>query len=108
MYKLKLTKGRSYTGKGVTASASRPFIEVDSREKADTLVATGRFILVSATPYRESGPPDIDVEKMTEKQLEAYAIENGIDLTGLSKKADKLAKIQQAFADEADLFSDEK
>ena len=48
---------------------------------------------------------------MTEKELDAYAAENGIYLSGASKKADKLATIQQALAEDdnaGDLFGDEE
>ena len=36
------------------------------------------------------------IEKMTVEQLEAYAAEKGIDLTGCQNKAEKIAKIKEA------------
>ena len=46
MFKLKLIKGRSYTGYGVKADALNPFIEVEKKEVSDTLVASGYFSFV--------------------------------------------------------------
>uniref|UniRef100_A0AAU8AXD7 HeH/LEM domain protein n=1 Tax=Dulem virus 37 TaxID=3145755 RepID=A0AAU8AXD7_9CAUD len=108
MYKLKLIKGRSYTGRGVKATASNPVIEVETKEISDSLLASGYFSFVGeAVPANSaSSVSDKPLTKMTEKELEAYAEENGIDLTGLSKKADKLAAIQQAL-EAGELFDDE-
>lgn len=106
MFKLRLVKGRSYTGNGIKVTAAKPFTETDSKEIADALAASGYFSVVS-----ESEPPKTDekpLEKMSEKELEAYAAENGIDISGLSKKADKLAAIQQVLAGADDLFGDDK
>ena len=45
---------------------------------------------------------------MTEKELDVYAAENGIDISGISKKADKLAAVQKALAESDDgLFNGE-
>ena len=112
MFKLKLIKGRSYTGYGVKADALNPFIEVEKKEVSDTLVASGYFSFVGelANTNDDKGG-DKSLEKMTEKELDAYAAENGIDLSGASKKADKLATIQQALAEDdnsGDLFGDEE
>lgn len=100
MYKLQLTKGRSYTGRGVKATAEKPFVEVKDKETSEALVASGRFILAGEVKDDggAGGGNDKPVDKMTEKELEAYAAENGIDLAGLTKKADKLAKILEVLA----------
>ena len=111
MFKLKLNKGRSYTGYGVKVDALNPFIEVEKKEVSDALVASGYFSFVDGGVNADNDKGgDKPLEKMTEKELDAYAAENGIDLSGASKKADKLAAIQQALAgdDNADdLFGDE-
>jgi hypothetical protein len=97
MYKLKLIKGRSYHGI-VTATNKAPFVEVADEATAKKAVATGYFEIVSAPPPQSNtgSSKQFDVTKMAERQLDAYAAENGIDLAGLTKKADKLAKILEA------------
>lgn len=115
MFTLKLTKGRSYTGYGVKATVRKPLVEVDKKDVSDALIASGYFSLIEAAVPETGGEKPL--EKMTEKELEAYAAENGIDLAGASKKAEKLAAIQQALAaadagendeETADLFGDEE
>lgn len=112
MFKLKLIKGLSYTGYGVKATAANPFAEVDKKEVSDALVASGYFSFVEGGVNADNDKGgNKPIEKMTEKELEAYAAENGIDLSGTSKKADKLAVIQQALAESDnadDLFGDEE
>lgn len=39
---------------------------------------------------------DPNIDKMNVEQLEAYAAENGIDLTGCKNKAERIAKIKEA------------
>ncbi len=103
MFKLRLIRGRSYAGV-VKVKAERPIIEVADKATAEFLVSTGRFALLEAPAPKDNDPGDKPIEKMTEAQLDAYAAENGIDLTGLKKKAEKLAKIQEALtpADDED------
>lgn len=106
MTKLRLIKGRSYTGNGIRATSEKPFIEIENKTIADALVASGYFSVVS-----ESEPPKIEdkpLEKMSEKELETYAAENGIDISGLSKKADKIAAIQRALTEAGELFGEGK
>lgn len=111
MCKLKLIKGRSYTGYGVKASVESPCVDVDKKEVADALIASGYFSLVEENADDGNSGGEKPIEKMTEKELDAYAAENGIDLAGVSGKAKKLAKIQEALADNgddgSDLFNDE-
>lgn len=111
MFTLKLIKGRSYTGYGVYATAESPCVEVERKEVADALVARGYFSLINmGAPAGGDKTGDKPLEKMTEKELEVYAAENGIDLSGANKKAEKLAAIQQALADgnSSNLFDDEE
>lgn len=111
MHKLKLIKGRSYTGYGVSATADSPFIETDEKEISDSLTASGYFSFVGEDNSDEDGTQKADdkpLEKMTEKELDVYAAENGIDISGISKKADKLAAVQKALAESDDgLFNGE-
>lgn len=54
MRRLKLVRGRSYTGYGVRASAESPYIEVD-KSAADALIATGYFEEAGAEEPASSG-----------------------------------------------------
>ena len=95
--KVKLIKGRSYSAKGVNVTAGSPIFETDDGNLAKRLIASGHFEAVAEPANGNSGEiKEKPVDKMTEAELDAYAKEKGIDLTGLSKKADKLAKIQEA------------
>jgi hypothetical protein len=110
MFKLKLIKGRSFTGFGVKATSEKPEVQTDAKELYDKLIATGRFTAVmmsESTNALTAGEKPLS--KMTEKELEVYAEENGINLTGLSKKSDKLAKIQEMLAadDGGSLFDED-
>lgn len=120
MCRLKLIKGRSYTGYGVKVSAESPCVDVVKKEVADALIASGYFSLIEEAADGGNSGGDKPIEKMTEKELDAYAAENGIDLAGVSGKAKKLAKIQEVLAaaetgddnddgdnDGSDLFNDE-
>lgn len=113
MRKLKLIKGRSYTGHGIVVTAESPCVEVAKKDVADALVATGYFSLVEASADAGTSDGEKPIDKMTEKELDAYAAENGIDLTGVNGKAKKLAKIQESLDasngtdDGSDLFTDE-
>ena len=113
MCKVKLIKGLSYTGYGVHATVESPCADVEKKEVADALVASGYFSVIDTGAHTDDGKNGAGkpLDKMTEKELEAYAAENGIDLSGASKKAEKLAAIQQALAEDdgngADLFDDE-
>jgi hypothetical protein len=105
VYRLKLIRGRSYIGRGLKATAQKPFVETVSEQTAEYLVACGRFELVETIDpgaetdsggAGESGD-DVPGDGWTVAQLRAYAGENGIDLTGVKNvKADILAKIQEA------------
>ncbi len=108
MTKLKLIKGLSYTGHGVSVSASSPFVEVNDENRANALAGSGYFSIVAEAPGA-SAPNTADekpLEKMTEKELESYAAENGIDISGLTRKADKLSAILQAEAEAGALFAE--
>ena len=60
--------------------------ETDDKRKIDNLKSIG---------YTEVKEEEIPLEKMTVPQLEAYAQENNIDLSGCNNKTEKLAKIKE-------------
>lgn len=60
--------------------------EVDSERKRDELKKLG---------YREFQPKKIPLDDMTVPQLEAYAKEKNIDLSGCKNKTEKLEKIKE-------------
>lgn len=102
MYKVKLIKGLSYTG-AVHATKKDPYAEVEKKETADALVASGYFELVESTDEtgtdaNNDGAEDNTkgLDAMTVPELDAYADEKGIDLAGCKNKAEKIAKIKEA------------
>ena len=118
VYKLKLIRGSSYTGVGVTATAKEPFVEVEDKRVVDYLVnECKRFGLLSepgefeaveedaadgetpSTPAASAVPEGEPGEHWTVPQLKAYATENGIDLGGAKAKTDILAKFAESAID---------
>lgn len=103
MAKLKLVKARSYSGL-VRVTAKQPFVDVDTDEEAQALVATGYFELCASTApdvseedEAEGSSPDYDaLSAKTKAELTAYAAENGIDIEGCKTKADILEAISVA------------
>lgn len=99
MFKVKLIKGLSYTG-AVRVTKADPVAEVEEKELAEALVASGYFELV------EASDEGVNLDKMTKAQLEAYAAENGIDLTGKTSKADIIVAIKEAQSSDDDGAAD--
>lgn len=100
MFKLRLIKALSFHGI-VTATVQNPIVETQDEAVMKKAVATGYFELIEHTADATDGvieQKNTAFEKMTEKELALYAQEHGIDLTGLAKKADKLAKILEETA----------
>jgi len=97
--KLTLKKGRSYSGHGVKVTNLKPLFETADAALAAKLLKSGYFAEVPESPA--VSPPAVvkPIEKMTEKELDAYAAENGIDLSGVAGKAKKLEKIQRAIVE---------
>lgn len=103
MAKLKLIKARSYSGL-VRATAKQPFVDVDTDEEAQALVATGYFEFCASTSpdtsdkeEAEGSSPDYDaLSAMTKAELLKYAEENDIDVEGCKTKADILEVISAA------------
>ncbi len=69
---------------------------VESEDKARSLIARG-FKRVEEADVPSTQAKDVD--QMTVAELEQYADERGIDLSGCKTKAEKLAKIKEAEGD---------
>lgn len=96
-YHLRLTKALSYCGV-VKATRKNPNVFVEDKATADAAVATGYFKLVEG---EEPGQPPKEpergkaLEEMTVSELETYAAYNGVELKGISRKADIIAKLKE-------------
>ncbi len=96
-YHLRLAKALSYCGV-VKATQSRPDVYVEDKATADEAVATGYFRLVGSgeTPEPPTEPePGKTLEEMTVSELETYAAYKGVELKGISKKADIITKLKE-------------
>lgn len=101
-YHLKLTKALSYCGV-VKATKKNPDVFVEDKATADEAVATGYFKLVEgeADPEPPKDPePGKTLDEMTVPELETYAAYKGVNLKGISKKADIIAKLKEELGDE--------
>lgn len=95
MYTLKLKKGMSCTFGALKATKANPLVKTDDEELALKAIASGRFSLYAKTEA-EPVEADVDVEKMTVAECKAYAAQEGIDISGLTKVADLRAAILSA------------
>jgi hypothetical protein len=106
MAKLKLIKSRSYTGK-VKASKKQPFVDVETEQEVQALVATGYFELCASevsSPVQDENEgddgdsvPDYEgLSEMSKAELATYATEHEIDIDGCKTKADILKAISIA------------
>ena len=96
-YHLRLTKALSYCGV-VRATQSRPDVYVEDKATADAAVATGYFRLVGSGETPEppaEREPGKTLDEMTVSELETYAAYKGVELKGISKKADIIAKLKE-------------
>jgi len=105
MYRVKLIKGRSYTG-AIRATKDEPFVDVEDKAIADAAVATGYFEFVEAEGGDDNAVTDIS--KMTVPQLEQYAKDNNIDLGGATRKADIIKAIEAAQSEGGDDNADDE
>ena len=115
--KVKLILGNSYADGVVFVKKDNPIVEV-SEDEGQSLLASGHFELVEtpAVPEPEESDdepespddtteednpivevpeddkeyiiPPVDFDKMTVKQLKDYAVENEIDISGLTTKSE--------------------
>jgi len=101
MYHLRLCKGLSYSGI-VSASKREPDVFVEDKSTADQALATGFFTLIEGSdkapaPKTQTGTITA-LDTATTAQLKEYAAANGIDIKGLTRKDDILARIREAEA----------
>ena len=113
LYKLKLIRGRSYTGHGIKATTKSHFVETNDKNIADYLVKCKRFELVEVVgdgePNKTDNIPDGELsDKWTVAQLRDYATANNIDLAGASLKPDILTKIKEAESENDVDFGEEE
>ena len=113
---VKLIKGYSYGDDIIFVKKDNPIIEV-SDDEGQKLLASGYFEEVEIEPDDPVDPdegeddeeedeiePDdkeyivkpVDFDKMTVNELKAYAEENEIDISGLTRKADIKAALIEA------------
>lgn len=113
MHHLKLTKGLSYMG-AVSATKDKPDVFVEDEARYKRAMASGYFKEIhdseeasseeSAYEEEETEDPETEetvdtgenLEDMSVVELTAYASVNGIDVTGLKKKADLVKAIKEA------------
>ena len=91
MYTIKIADEFNETRYGIPFK--RGVGETDKLELAQKLKAKG--ITVEGLPEAEEKKKAKSVEKMNLEELKAYAAEKEIDLTGITVKADVLAKIKE-------------
>lgn len=101
-YHLKLSKGLSYFGNGITATKEQPDVFVDSKAAADAAVATGYFKLIGGdADVASGGSPDIinghldpeQLKKLTVKELEKLAADMGLDISDCKNKGETVAAL---------------
>lgn len=101
MVQLKLKNVRSYTG-AVKATQSKPYVQVETEDEAQALVATGYFDVCASAPVPVPNDDDETVpnyealSEMKKAELTAYAEENGIDISDCKTKEDILKAISIA------------
>lgn len=102
-YHLKLIKALSYCGV-VTATQKNPDVFVNDKDTANEAVSTGYFKLVEETEETPKGSdeetPGKTLEEMTVSELETFAAYKGINLKGISKKADIISKLKEELGEE--------
>ncbi len=71
--------------------------ETDDEVRIEALKAKG-FVVVGGATQKKTGSaasePDIDWNKMSVKELRAYAEEHGIDISGVDRKEEIIAVIE--------------
>lgn len=113
MVQIKLIKGLSYDGI-VSATQKKPFVTTDE-ETANKAVETGYFAVVQSIggsgnakkPIAPAEKADDQTgeddkksfEKMTKAELEAYATENGVDISQCTNNKQRIDLIKKAEAE---------
>ena len=88
MYKLKLIKGLSYTGRGLSVTEAKPITEVKDEATALKAEASGYFEITErpvddGQGGKGDGNEQKPLNKMTTAELTAYAEERGISVQGM-------------------------
>lgn len=101
MVKIELIRGMSYKDGHIFVTKEKPEICVEDMATAKHYADTGFFKILA-----EAGATDAleqELNSMTVAELKSYASVRGIDITGLSKKAELVEHIsaEQKKADEA-------
>lgn len=92
MYHLRLIKALSYTGL-VSATQKNPDTSTEDKAIADDAVASGYFTLIEDEAEEEQQEAKYHLDKaqldeMKFDDLKKLAVDMGIDITGIKKKAD--------------------
>lgn len=97
MYRIKLIKALSYSGL-VTATAEKPYVDIDDDETAEKILATGYFETVfTSTQTLESSAENVSkpLDEMNISELETFAAYKGVSLKGLKKKEAIINKLRE-------------
>lgn len=103
MYHLKLIKGLSYCGNGVTATRKTPDVFIENKAAADAAQASGYFRLVEASeapPAQPEDQPGKTLEEMTVPELETFAAYKGVSLKGVRGKENIINTLKEALGAE--------
>lgn len=94
--KIKLIKGLSYRGGKdgtLRATKDKPFCIVKTMEEARAAIATGHFKLIEEIKDKE---PERNIGKMTKDELEDFAAELGVDISGCKNNDERKEAIKKA------------
>lgn len=101
MFHLKLKKSRSYTGYGVTVTATAPDVRIEDEAVAEALEASGYFDLCpdgtpdAAPPAPPSGTITA-IDTMNITQLRAYAKKLGLDISEAAPSGSSVEEVREA------------
>lgn len=95
-------KGNLTEGERAFIVARRSYLSEDdlAHFKIDKKALDAAAKKAPADKEPEDDDEGVDLEKMTKAELESFAGENDVDLTGASTKADIIAKIEAALGEE--------
>lgn len=103
MYHLKLMKALSYSGI-VEATKQKPDVFIKDKATTDKIIATGYFTLIDydgETPAEKTEEKlGKALEEMTISEMETFAAYKDVNLKGITKKADIIAKLKEELGEE--------
>mgnify|MGYP000008978044 FL=1 len=111
MYHLRLIKALSYTGL-VSATQKNPDTFTEDKAIADDAVASGYFTLIEDEAEEEQQEAKYHLDKaqldeMKFDDLKKLAVDMGIDITGIKKKADLVDAIAAVEVEPGEPVDDE-